>query len=365
MTEVVQAYHVGPEWSLFLVWGCCFIPLFGVLFVAIRRIAVNLRLARDAEREHPVAGLRPGHAVIAGKVRRGDGKAVRIEIDQVGVERRTKNGYSHSWNETARRVTVDPFEIELASGERVAVAADEKVFLVDKLDGVKRTDHHNRTRIAELSEGEAVYAVGVIEYGDPDPKAGGGHYREAPVRKLLMRAPRGKQLLIASERLGRRFRARVWFHSRWVFYTLLGFALVHGAMFGGYHLRMFAGHAVSATVTQLRTYTVRGGKSSTTYHWVDATLDGTGTSEHLDARRGSYWDLKVGSRIQVRVVDGWPKASALGSGPTASAERAVWMIIILLLFVSAFVGARDMSRPWYDKPKILDTGSGRLVPPPG
>ncbi len=361
--EIFSASHFGAEWSALLVFGCCMLPIAWLFGFTAWRIALNLRLARDAEREHPATRLVPGPAVLAGKVVRGGGKAVRVEIDQKGTSYKVKSKWRHRFSEIARRVIAEPFELELASGERVAVVPDEKkVFLVDQLDKGRRLGAPDdvRTRTAELSEGEHVYIVGALEEGDPDPKATAGNYREAPVRKLVMRAPRGGRMLIASERLGRRYRGRMWFHARWCFYALVVFAVVHGGLFLGYHLRLFAGHAIGAEVTRVPGYTVRGRRSSTTYHNVYVTGDDDGTRVVLDARSSSYRALRQGDRIELRVVDGWPDMTALGAAPTASFERGLWIMGALLLIIGAYLGNRQSSRPWYDKPIIVDEGDGAL-----
>jgi hypothetical protein len=358
---VYSAYHVGPEAAFFWVWIVCTVPLAWLLVFAVGRMRANARLARDAEANVPASVLRAGAAVIAGKVVRGKGKAVRVEIDQTGTETRTKNGYSHQWRETARRVTTDPFELELQSGERVAVVPDQRTFLVDKLDAGRRFGGpRTRTRVAELSEGEAVFVVGVLEPGDPDPKASAGNYREAPVRKLVMRAPKGGRMLIASEPLGKRYRARVWFHTRWCFFMILVAALLHGGVFLGYHLRVWRGQTAGATVTDLHTYTRRSGKSSTTYHDVYFKRDDRWEVEHIDATSSSFRKLVKGERIHIMFVENWPDLTVLGDQATVSWARPLWMSLVLLIFAGWYFGARDASRPWYDKDKIVDSGGGKL-----
>jgi hypothetical protein len=295
---------------------------------------------------------------------RTQGRAVRIEIDQAGTEWRVKNGYAHRWTETARRVIAEPFELRLPSGELLPVEPDQRVFLVDKLDQVVATDPSKRTRAAELTDGEVVYAVGDIAEGAIDPSGSFEGYREAPKRKKVLRAPKGGRLLLASEPLGARYWARVRFHIRWFLFVLAALAMMHAGVFLGFNLRVFRGHTVDARVSSLRHYTTGSGKSRTTYDMVGAhSLDFSETFNE-DARASSFRQLEIGAIIPVTVVDGWPKVTQLGATPTASIGRFFLMLVFMLICAFGYPASRQKSRPWYDQPKVIDEGGGKLYPPP-
>lgn len=334
-------------------------PLVWVLFVALRRMVENVRLANAAERSFdPLARPRPGPAILYGTVEPDGGPAVRVEIDQRGEEWSHKNGWSHRWRETARRVTARPFFLVLPSGEKVRVEPDPGVFLVDKLDQLVRRQHNQRTRAAELTPGEVVYASGALVEGEVDQASAFRGYREPPKRKLVLRAPRGGRMLIASERLGRRYLGRVWFHACWAFYAAAALAFMHGAFFLGYHLRAFRGHVVQARIDKKHTYVTSSGKSRTVHHDLWLAWDGGYFIE--DAASRTFSRVEVGDVVPVVDVAGWRQARALGRAATVSASRALVMIGLSLLMAFGYRHRRERSRPWYDQRKVIDEGRGRL-----
>ena len=150
----------------------------GLLAYFWHRRTRHLRLAREADDAQSRADrpLAAGDAVLAGTVLdEGEGAAVTVRIHQRGEEKSRKGRWNHEWTETHREVTARPFHVVLASGERVRVEPDERVFLVDKLDGITKDPEGNkRCRSATLTRDERVYVTGtLVRAPNPPPGASG------------------------------------------------------------------------------------------------------------------------------------------------------------------------------------------------
>ena len=148
--------------------------LFATWLDAQARVLRERRLAARAavqQRAHE-APLAPGRTVVLGTVEVAEGEALaaRVEIDQGGSERDNSGTYTFKWTEIGRRVEMRPFYLLHASGARVRVEPRGRAMLVDAMDGMIVVTETARTRYAELSPGEEVYAVGRLQRGE-DPEA--------------------------------------------------------------------------------------------------------------------------------------------------------------------------------------------------
>ena len=354
-----------PSWLSTLCVLASVVILVGTIVFAVWRFVANLRLGRAADRafrgEHT---LRPGPAVVKGTVLEdgGDGAPVRIEIDQRGVEEHgSKGSVSHRWTERSRVVRARPFRLRLEDGQELGVEPDERLFLVDNLELTPNKLHKPlapiRTLVAELSPGEEVYAVGAIEER-PDPTAEPMSYRSAPRQLPVLVPPRGQRMLIASERLGRRYRGRAWFHLRWLIFTLLVLTGVEMIPCGGYHLYRWKGKLAFGTVTDKRQHTTGSGKNRRTRHDLWVRLDSAWVTV-LDASRGSFRRAESGQRLALLTL-GWDHQ--LGSTPTIHWGGGIAALAIALTWFFLFRHRRRRSRPWYDHPALVHQASGPLDP---
>jgi hypothetical protein len=157
---------------------------FGLGLVLVFTLWLRRHALRDAAEARSLeatanAPLRPGPATIVGHVDGGAGDAfVTIELAQRRQKVQKSNGGGYvEWRETSRRVEARPFYVKRQNGERVRVEPDERVFLVDRLDGQGGQEGQEdqaggagleRRRTATLRTGERVCVTGVLVPGiDP------------------------------------------------------------------------------------------------------------------------------------------------------------------------------------------------------
>ncbi len=364
ISDAVSAYHLGPILSLAVV-ALATLAFVALVAVALARLLANLRLGLAANRSFdPRAPLRPGHTIICGRVELlpGTERTVRVEIRQRGAEQRSRNGVNHTWREESRRVEAHPFLLRRSAEAAIRVEPGSEVELVDRLDQTIRHSHHERTLVGELTPGERVFAVGMLSPGEPI--AGGERgYREAPRRELVLQAPPGRRLLLASERLGSRYYARARFHLRWLLLGLAALAFGELVLLHLYWRSAFVGERVVADVTRLHRYTVGSGKSRTTYHHVYLRRIDTGGSFRLDAGGRSFRRLGVGDRVvlrEVRVGHRFWQGLALGADPTLHLFPAGLGLGLALGLALTYSARRRTTRPWYARERYDLSGRGPL-----
>lgn len=308
--------------------------------VASRR--ARLADARSVE-EGP---LQPGDAVVCGVVElaAGHDTAVRVEIDQIGHERRSKQQWHHSWKETERRVRAHPFYLREARGVRVRVEPNEEATLVDGLDGVERKSRHRRTRYAELTPGEEIHAVGELV---PVP-AEGGAYRGAG-EAFVLRPPLRGRMLLSSEWLGSRFRRHAT-HARYATVACVVHLVAFGFLDLGYHARVLEGRSEVGVV---ETATARTGKNRKCE--ITARLP---RGQLIEEAVSYEWcaTLAPGARVPVVTVPGSPGFEHLGQ--TAGISSAA-LFLGVIAFAAIVVFHRGRERPWYERP-LVEHGVGRL-----
>jgi hypothetical protein len=299
------------------------------------------------------APLAPGPAVVSGRVEYADDElvAARVEVDQVGTEQEGSGTWTTRWTESDRRVTMRPFYIR-CDQDRVRVEPGDHAFLVDAMDGMILASTTERTRFAELSRGERVFAVGKLEVGyDPEQR---GDYRGGS-RGWVLRARPGEDLLLSSEPLQQRFVRRA---QRQLNVALLAAAMLgaFGAMFSTYVARVVHGVDVVGTVIDRSTST--DSDDNTSYR-LEVKLKDGGARLVLDASKDSYEAAAPGAEVPVRYVPSWPFATDLGAG--AMVAQAI--VLVGVFFLSGMAIARYFILrsflAWYET-KVVDVLSGRL-----
>jgi len=366
VSDAVSANHFGPLLAMVAI-TLATAPFLYQIPLALFRLLANLRLGRAASLSYdPEAALRPGHTVVGGvaELLPTESRAVRVEIEQHGTERRSRNGTNHTWTEVGREVDARPFLLRLPSGAAIRVEPDPEVQLVDTLDHVVRLGTHERKLIGELTAGETTFAVGELVHGDPLPGKEHG-YREAPQRELMLRAPSHGRLLLATQRLGSRYYARTRFHLRWLGLGLASLAFSHLIVFGTYWRSWREGRNVVAEVTRLHRYVTGSGKSRTTHHDVHLKrTDGREPSQlRIDASGGSFDRLAVGTRVVLReVVGGSPLTRGIffGKNPSLNAFGGGVALALAIGILAGFVARRRSTRPWYDRATYNVSGKGPL-----
>ncbi|TKC98216.1 hypothetical protein [Polyangium fumosum] len=360
MPDLMSDNHIGPMLSSFLVDGVGtlgFVVASGVALLARARKRAEARAAEatfDGEKQ-----LVAGEAVLFGKVERAEGSdtTVRVEVDQEGEESESSGVWSHKWTEKKRRVFVAPFYLRLASGHRVRIEPRDDVFLVDEMDGLLRVDLKARTRYAELTPGERVYAAGVLSRA-PDPEAQPAADYRTGGEGYVLRAPRSGRMLLSSQPLGERFHERARFHGRWAMWIALT-AITFHLLFLGYHVRRWAGTDTTATIRKLDHYVTESDDTLTHHYRVWLTpRDGLSVDDEVEPEDFAW--MHEGQIVPVRLVEG-PFASSTTIGGHLTVHDLAWSVVPLLLGAWLIYQYRERaSRPWYER-EVVDKGSGRLV----
>lgn len=312
-------------------------------------LLVFARRARRADaRWMEDAPLRPGEAVLRGAVELAPGHdaALRVEIDQVGTESKGKNGWSQTWRETARRVHAHPFFLHDRRGPRVRVEPDQRAMLIDGLDRVERADVARRTKIAELSPGEEIYALGELVLA---PETGGAYRGGGDA--LVLRPPRRGRMLVSSEPLGERYRsappARATGSSRSASTCSSSPWRTSGTT------RARWGRAEIGVVEESVARTGKNARCAVTVRRPNGeTFEDT--LAHRECRR-----LPRGTRVPVVAIPGSPWFAHVGQVTGIHAASGILGTIALLFLVLLH---RLPSRPWYERP-LVETSSGRLETP--
>jgi hypothetical protein len=366
------SYYVSvSRWSagdttLLLDWFAT-IPLLLLLIASTALYLMHRRRARAAkltDQPHPLA---PGETVIIGKVDADEEKipAITIDIEQQGRQWRYKSGWQHEWKESSRQVTVRPFYV---TGDRGAIRVEpnQQVFLVDALDGVQRQGMV-RHRTATLTAGEPVHILGTLVRA-PDPRQGG--YREAAMGWVL-RPPSSGPMLISTEPFEERFVRRARVYRGLGIAMLSSLVLLHCVFYFSFNVLRLTGHEVSATVRSTDTYQKwhqpRHGSGHwdhyyrVTADWIDPERNMITLSDHCS--KELYLALQ-GQKQEVPFVVSrlWPSIHMLGHEAAGDdGWGAIGALILLVSAVIAWVMISLSSRPWYERRRVIDRGSGELT----
>lgn len=329
-----------------------------IIYVARRRRReVRDAKAAEASTEADVE-WKPGPVVLFGEVEYAQGAtaAVRVDVDQEGSEHENSGVWSHRWTEKNRRVHVEPFYLKVFPDKRIRVEPTRDVYLVDEMDGKIRVDLKNRTRFAQLTPGEQVFAVGeLVRAHDPEGAGASSGYRSS--RDAFVLRPRaGESMLLSSEPLGKRYRARASFYSSSLAWFAAAFTVFHLVMIN-YHLRQFTGETILTTITKLDHYTTKDDDGGDVDHYrvFLKAPSGKDINDHVDML--PFMALKEGQTVQVRWVRD-SSASTIGPDVTVS-FFALGVIPLLWVVWSAFRSVEGDRKPWYES-KVNDSDDGKL-----
>ncbi len=258
-----------------------------------------------------------------------------------------------------RLVKVKPFYLRLTDGKRIRVEPAGDVALVDAIDGIIRVDLTHRTRFAELSPGEQIYASGqLVRAPDPESDANAqGGYRSA--RETLVLRPLPKEpMLLSSEPLGARFRERAAFHARAARNILITAIAIHVALYG-FHARRYLGSTEDAVLAKLDHYVTKDsdGDENDNYRAFLLLPDETIIVDRIGYDLFSRLQEKTIIPVR-RVREPFVKQSKIGPGVTT--HQLAWLIVpILFIAFRLYRYHEQNTRPWYERP-LVDTGPGEL-----
>lgn len=329
-----------------------------------RRRAAALRRAVEGK----LGPLAPGEVVLKGTIETDepDGRAIAIELLQNGQNYQSKNGVNHSWTETARRVDARAFYLRLEDGRAVRVEPDQRVFVVDALDGVRRLEFNQRVRSAEVRRGDQVFVIGALVEGyDPRAQVEGG-YRGAKGKALVLRSSKGRAMLVSTEVPSERYVRREGFHGNWALGFALLFMLVNGMAFGRFLVLATTGTPVMAAVAD-RTMEYHRQKHGGYYSYhLQAryeNVSGHTVTVEDEIHRMAFTDdaAAPGTRVPFVVSSSSSRIAQIGTQPGVNGGAVAVATLFALLAALVYGIVVRATRPWYERKRVVEHGVGALV----
>ncbi|NUO48202.1 MAG: hypothetical protein HOV80_05015 [Polyangiaceae bacterium] len=309
--------------------------------------------ARAEERANdPAEG--EGEVVVRGKVCdvEGNGPAVEVTVEQLGLERKEKGDWKTTWTEISRRTEARPFTIELSNGSRLRVEPGEEPRLVDDLGLWKRTDSSTkvpatRTASATLDLDEEVYVAGELDTR-VDPAVG---YRGGEAR--VLRPPKGGAMHLSTHGLAAPFREQSRRFASWITGLVVLTALVQLAAIQ-FHVALWAGERKTATIE--KRWEVPVAEQKTPEYFV--TYRPSGSSDVIKEQIEIVdWDrLEPGTVVPIHVS---PLETTLGPHPNITGIIPMLSTLVLVVVGTIALTTCYRRRAWYER-RMVETQSGRL-----
>lgn len=345
--EAIQPLEHAPETLSFItVWVLHLGIPFVVIVIATTRALRARRRMRSCQELLERGALAPGEVAVKGLVEHGPGRdlAVRAVIEQEGVQKKTHI----AWREVARDIEVEPFFLVTEDAERIRVEPTQEVMLADEVDRTEEISATRRRRIAELTQGETVFATGeLVEVrrsgyrAADDDGAGEG-------AALVLRAPESGKLFLSTKPLddahGRQLkRERLYAICLTLcLVVLIGFD-------AGFIARSLVGERTTATLVHSDAHPVF------TQQWrlKAKTSDGTIISDDVAPDHAHH--LRAGDEVWVI------RATRLGFlgqiGEHASIHTMLVQLSIpfqLMGILGYFLYCWFPDRPWYRQKKLIE-----------
>lgn len=321
-------------------------------------------IRRAARGELPAEGR---EGVLLGKVAlapddEGEGPPVVAEMTFEHHDvRRQKGQVARHWTASPLETRARPFDLVLASGERVRVEPGTRVRLLDTLEIIEGSGPV-RVKAARLSVGEEAQIAGRIELR----AAPGDGYRGAAKTRVL-RPPGdgdGEQWMASHDALLQAATTRVGGHTFWLVAFFVVAALVRAA--AGDFLRLHREGKVVEAVALTVESEQRKNKNNVYYlYFVTAThpdagpvtLRGEVHSGKLDELLGEPLPVgkagsaraKEGIVVPFRLVPGAPTIHVLGTRAAAGEGALFAQGLLATLSLIAFAVARMVMKPWWEK----------------
>ncbi len=358
--------HIDPPYSHMWVWGLNGMLVCCALLSAWQRSRA-LHWARGADAAvNPNEELRPGSRFVCGNVEYAAGQtnAISVHIHQFGTETKSKNNWSHSWDETSRTTIAEPFYVRRPSGERIRIEPGENPLLIDKPDQMKVHSAATRTRTAKLTPGEQVIVRGSLNRG-VDPEAQQASDYRSSGQGWVMTPIRADRMEVSAEKLGERHRKRASAFATTIA-ALFWVALFTNLFFLYYHFRFFEGIDTCAKVARKNISTSTDSKGRKTLHYMVYVDVDTSNRPQLEGELDDEdWELvEPGMNLGFRYLPDHPSKSIVGTDTSLHVAAVFFTTFLGALGFFLYTGTRDYRR-WYEG-KLNDRGSGRLpdFPPP-
>lgn len=246
-----------------------------------------------------------------------------------------------------------------------------KVFLVDSIDRADPDglDEERRVLTAELSDGENVVADGMLSRG-LDPHGAPASYRSAVGTGWVLRPPLNDKMLLSSEPLEERYLKRATLHRRWAWGLGAALLALNFVVFGNFHVVSLFGDIVQARIERLTTWKTHTKNGGVVQHYgVEASyVTPAGElwtlSDDINASAYTALDQRKAEAVTVpfRVVPFWPARHQVGTRATLYGPQIVVGFIANALLGLLYVMHARRTLPWYDKRRVVHSGSGRLSP---
>jgi hypothetical protein len=196
--------------------------------------------------------------------------------------------------------------------------------------------------------------TGTLAWGI-DPQQSGG-YRDAG-RALVMTPPTRGRMLISTEPLIGRHLAAARFHRKLALFTVMALLLAHGAYFLRYHALQLFGRPVDAVVTGQRTWQVSHKGHRVQHYAISARDPATGAPFDEECSGRYYRVARAGDTVPFLVAGPFAQ---LGLVPTQGTSKLVIFAMLALGYALGIVFALLGARPWWERRRVVDAGTGHL-----
>jgi hypothetical protein len=282
-----------------------------------------------------------------------DESAIELDIVEKVANHTNKGARSHVWTETSRSVTTRPFRLARDDGRSVLVQPDDGVLVVDELERSYPDDRPmERVRSAVVRAGDEVYIC-----GDLTEASSGGAYRGGTT--WVMAPPRTGRLLVATEMMRDRYRARISTLRGFGAVSLFLFCFLHGA-FTRPVVALLFGSRDAAMITDTREWTTRS-KSNLVYHYqVTATArDGLVVTSEVPFETYTWAaNARLADQPAPVTITRAGQWNILGDEVTVPMGLVVLATMIVIIVTAIAVVQYSQRVPWYDRRKLVEPGRG-------
>ncbi len=362
-SSLVPPGAFGPGTTLCLCIGFLGAGVAGVIAYAWLRAGA---LARSQAEEHALLVERAGRALSAGPSRVVEGRvdvdgrddvAVEIDIVQQVRDVTNKSSRSHQWREVSRTVRAAPFYLVRDDGVSVYVEPTDDVLVVDSLETAYPMNRPRaRIRSADVRRGERFFAYGDLVQG-LHARAREGYRDELG---WILRRPRTDRMLLATEAIRDRYKARISFLRASAFWLTLAFLAFHGMVTLPFVVASLFGTVTLAEATGAGTYLTHN-KGRTTTHYVLSAHTAEGLTLKSDVSRAvydEYRSARPNGAVEVPILQtaGWDRATYLGAEPSVNSAGTVLGVITAAFALLFLAFAYPTTLAWYDRKKLHEPG---------
>jgi len=202
------------------------------------------------------------------------------------------------------------------------------------------------------------------EPGGEAAARGGSAYRDGPTEGPVLRAGR-ERMLVSTEPLDKRYLRQANVHRLFVGFFALAFTLA-GLALGPTLVTDLFGTVGEARIVDARHWTTKS-KSTVNHHYAATvryrTSKGTDVDLTYDVPVEIYygWAEKRFDRVAVIIAFDSQTFSNLGSRARLDGGTGVFGLICTAIVLAFYVYMLRNAREWYDKRRVVTTGTGPIV----